>query len=259
MGLFDIFKKKKTDEKKCSAIEYTGNHVDADGISIKDLYDKMHPEMREKLFYGNADSAEEILTNICNDTFGIINNKNILFCNEIYVQVWIRSHGGFSPEFSAPTYIKESLLRRFNQEASSNIIKCIDSCISIIYSKEPKLGEMIMAYEARSNWVKENASKNIGLEKLHITDTDYGLVADKPVFVAGFEAAKYYLSSLKTVVGGDIEYNRLGSCAVKGICGNVDIYKINSTNENTESIIYICNYGNETSQTAPKGLKIENR
>ena len=94
-------------------------------------------------------------------------------------------------------------------------------------------------------------------EKQYQNDTDYGLVPEKPIFVNGFMGSRMYLSMLKTDKGELLRNERRGSMRAEGIEGLVDIYDTFRLNDHSAyGTIYICIYGNSTSDQAPKGYSL---
>ena len=224
---------------------------------IEEIYSKMDPEMREKIFYGGVESAKTILTTICYKAYGELQEDNIRICQEVYVQVWIRSKGGLQPEFMTPSYIREALHKRFSYLPISIIDSLIDASLETVYSNEPALKEKALQVEFLKNMVQKNAEKNMEIENRYINDKAFGLSAEKPVFVCGFDGAKIYLSQLETKAGNPILYNRLGSSEITGIAGPVDTYEIVVPQEDSKFLIYICNYGTKNPIVAPQGLRFK--
>jgi len=66
---------------------------------------------------------------------------------------------------------------------------------------------------------------NRGLCDSNVDDPQYGLVPSKPIYTAFIEGEKEYLSSLRTLDGETLTWERKGSMAVMGINGMVDIYE----------------------------------
>ena len=108
-----------------------------------------------------------------------------------------------------------------------------------------------------SGYTSPIASNNDAIEDLHINDPDYGLVPEKPVFVAGFLEDWKFLSSLTTENGSEVVCVRLGSMEVDGIEGPVDIYETTSKTGQALNKIYISNYGAKTSERAPAGFYLK--
>lgn len=81
---------------------------------VEKIYEGMNKEYREKVFYGSVISANIILTAMTRNVFGTENDANIDMCFQIYLQTWIRSHGGLDPTFSTPSYIQQALRERFS-------------------------------------------------------------------------------------------------------------------------------------------------
>lgn len=64
---------------------------------------------KNDLFYGGLNEANKFLLRITKSSFNEINKENINHCYQIYLEVFIRSHGGLSNEFSTPKYITEQI------------------------------------------------------------------------------------------------------------------------------------------------------
>lgn len=48
-------------------------------------YNTVKPEYRSRFFYGNEDSAFDILMNICDSAIGLVSKINLKFCFSVYV------------------------------------------------------------------------------------------------------------------------------------------------------------------------------
>ncbi len=222
--------------------------------TVARLYAGMNKDTRDQIFYGGLASAQDILLRLASGAFFSTSEDKIDLCLQIYVQTWIRSRGGLSPQFSTPSYIKEALIQRFSMVPSSNVIACVEQSLDIIYSHEPQLKLKATSIENFVNDVKAKAEKNVGIQDLHLKDVEYGIVANKPVFVNGFGNDKYYLSHLCTTDGVKLSFERIGSFEIAGIVGPVDAYKLFLPDKSSYMTIFICNYGTRTTPDAPKGL-----
>ena len=98
------------------------------------------------------------------------------------------------------------------------------------------------------------AGGNEQIQDLHLNDAEYGLISNKPIFVAGFGEHETYLQRLVTHYNGRISYKRLGSELVPGISGPVDMYEIRTESGEFLKKIYLSNYGTKTSEKMPSGL-----
>ncbi len=94
----------------------------------------------------------------------------------------------------------------------------------------------------------------MGIQDLYLKDAEYGLVAQKPIFVNGFGKDQYYLSNLCTSDGTKLSFERIGSSEVPGIAGPVDAYKLLLPDRRLYMTIFVCNYGTRTTRDVPKGL-----
>ncbi len=226
--------------------------------TVSQLYNSVASDMREKVYYGNIYSAEKILLSICDYAFNSKSNDDIGVSNRIYVDVWVRLKGSISGiGCQLPSEVKGRLLEKYKSFKSVSLEKCIDKSIDIILSNEPKLMQQFAEIEMFNKITEENAAKNKNVENLYIGDNDYGLVANKPIFVNGFGTDKFYLDNLYTLEWVKITYRRTGSLSVEGISGPIDEYEIYS-DSNFYCKIYICVYGTTISKVTPKGLVFSN-
>lgn len=224
--------------------------------TVKNIYQNLNPKFKNKIFYGDLTQANEVLMDITNRVFDDVNDINLNTCFQIYLQVFIRSHGGLSQDFSMPEYITERLCERFSSVSSQIVTKCVNFSLEYIYKNEPQLLQQVQMYKMIQKQVLENAEKNKHLFELYIHDEDYGLVPNKPVFVAGFGGAKEYLSQLVNNEGVSPDIERLGSSEINGISGPVDLYLL-SFSQGDQRQIFICNYGFNNSSVAPKGFEFK--
>ena len=89
------------------------------------------------------------------------------------------------------------------------------------------------------------------------SDPEFGLVPEKPIFTLATEIVdgqRAYLSKLRTLNGERITWKRLGSTAVEGINGMIDIYETFLPSGTPYKTLYINMYGARTSKSAPAGF-----
>lgn len=228
---------------------------------VKQIYDRMNSESRDKIFYGGYEQADVILNRInalFQKTDKYTQKESFDICNQIYIQVWIRKHGGLSPEFSETEYIKKRLAERFSFIDTGILMKIIDECILIIYEKEPEIKQRDVLLENRKIMCMKNALENKGVELKNVDSPAYGLVPEMPVFVDGFGNDKIFLENLMTFSGEPTVYNRLGSFVAEGISGPVDIYDISKSDGTPVGQIFVCNYGTTMPPKAPFGYVLRN-
>lgn len=223
--------------------------------TVEQIYENTNKEQRRKIFYGGLKSAERILTSLAQDAFGNTEALSIEMCFQIYLQTWIRSRGGFNPLFSSPAYIKEALCKRFESIDAGSVLICVNGSLTEIYRHEPELKMKVDAIEAMRQSVNNNAQKNAEIENLYLSDLEYGLVPQKPVFVNGFGSDKDYLSHLYTDEEIKLNFVRVGSAPVEGIAGPVDLYRLLLPDGTEYLQIYVCNYGSSNKKSSPKGTK----
>ena len=105
-------------------------------------------------------------------------------------------------------------------------------------------------FSEKTQSIKDNST----IEREHLNDPDYGLVAEKPIFTMGIKESEQYLNSLKTEQGELLTWNRLGSTSAKGISGSIDIYQTKLTSGKPYKTIYVSIYGSTNSKTIPQGF-----
>lgn len=233
-----------TDKDICQSVEI-----------VKKMFQKKDEKMSRKVFYGGYQEAHEIIISIYRILQKGINcelEEGLLLSDEIYTQVWIRKRG-FSPELCETKNIKNNLKNRFIFVDEQILEDAIDMCVQIIYINEPDIKERDSAAEFLKSMHLKNASMNKTIEFLYVDDIEYGLVPNKPVFVAGFGNNRAFLDSLCTDTGEEIVYQRIGSNEVKGIEGPVDSYNICKKNGEKYGVIYLCVYGSAKPTRVPKG------
>ena len=119
------------------------NSAETESGFIKQSYDNVNPEFRGQIFYGDATEAEKILKPL----------RTVLFPDSeptlqqysettfFYTQVWIRKHGGLSPEFSTTPYIKKAMKTRFPSYTADAVVKGVEMCLDYLVQHEPSLAE----------------------------------------------------------------------------------------------------------------------
>lgn len=88
-------------------------------------------------------------------------------------------------------------------------------------------------------------------------DSDFGLVAEKPIFTYALKSVdgeENYLNKLLTTNGEKIKYHRHGSTTVPGIHGIIDIYDTFLPSGKFYKTLYINMYGAKDSHKAPAGF-----
>ena len=151
-----LFSRKKPDE------------ADAPGSSLaaeaEKAYDGTAADVRDKLFYGGIDSARSILLDLASAFPNLPEAERVSLAHQIYIQVWIRSRGGFSPSFSTPTYIREAMLNRFRFLPEDEVIACTDRALDIVYMHEPALREKTALLDAMLSYVQQHAQQNLEIQ-----------------------------------------------------------------------------------------------
>ena len=105
-----------------------------------------------------------------------------------------------------------------------------------------------------ANNMVENILANRKLIKKHTSDSNYGLVPEKPIFTFMVDGAKSYLDSLVTEDNEELIWHREGSMTVKGISGPVDVYVSEKKTGEQYKTLYVSIYAEANSQSIPKGF-----
>ena len=105
-----------------------------------------------------------------------------------------------------------------------------------------------------ANNMIDNIVANRRMTKKHTSDSDYGLVPEKPVFTFMVDGAQSYLSGLVTEDNEELTWQRKGSMTAKGISGPVDIYISHKANGEQYKTLYVSIYAETNAQAIPKGF-----
>ena len=118
--------------------------------TAKKLYNDTAPEIRDKVFYGDAESAQAILVMLANECFHSTSEQTIKLCYQIYTQCWLRSRGGFGRQFSEPGYILSVLTQEFPNVPRRKVKSCAKRALKYISLRE-YFSEREAATEAPAN------------------------------------------------------------------------------------------------------------
>lgn len=227
----------------------------AEEKALYDGYNGINESMRKRIFYEDYSVAKTFLWSMASCLDGGSDNPGegtISSAISLYVDIYTRKH----VPYMKPQQLKESINGKYytmRQINEINFDNTVEMALEYIYSHEPEIRDKDKSVEFIDNMVQENSEVNSDVEKMHMDDPDWGLVPDKPVFVAGFDGIRWYMAHLLSPDGKSIQYNRLGSMAINGIAGPVDIYDI-YVDQKKYMKICLCLYGKENSVKAPKGL-----
>ena len=224
--------------------------------AVHHVLSTMNQDVIPTVFYGSEANAEAIaaeLVPVLDPSASLSDDSAVREALQFYVDVWIRKQGGFSPEFTTTSYIKSVLTDKYSHRGAEAVSAAVDRCVAFIYQHDSKIQQRDGMLEFQQNLVQSNASQNVTAETAHLDDADYGLVPEKPVFVAGFPGTHAYLDALWLSDGTRPTFNRTGSVNVPGIEGPVDAYEVVAGGR-AVGHIFICLYGNANSTRAPRGF-----
>ena len=103
------------------------------------LYNTVKPEFRARIFYGNEDSALDILMNICENAIGLVSETNLKFCFSVYVDTWAKTH----VKDVNLAQVKAVLIEKYHTTSAEITGKTIDKSLKIIFSHEEKLAKRL--------------------------------------------------------------------------------------------------------------------
>ena len=241
---------------------------DFDNLSsdILAAYNKIIPEMRNKVFPSDYKHVEELICNVAYALYGEICDNVASIVEQsvsFYTQYWVRNMGSIDGSHFYADLIAQRMVERFNTLPEDHVRIAITICQRYIYAFIPSVmqrDKAIQSPEMNKDIRKKvigDDPKNEFLQAMHLNDVDYGLVSNKPIFVAGFFEAQEYLHRLRTDKGDRIIYQRKGSIIEDGIAGPIDKYEVYTENGDYNKKIYISNYGTKTSAKAPIGFILE--
>lgn len=111
-----------------------------------ELYNTVKPEYRLRIFYGNEDSAFDILMNICDSAIGLISETNLKFCFSVYVDTWTKVHiNDVKLE-----QVKNMLLEKYHATSAKITDKTIDKSLEIIFNHEESLAKRFATVPVKS-------------------------------------------------------------------------------------------------------------
>ncbi len=176
----------------------------------------------------------------------------------IYSDIWIRKntmHHSDERIISSLT-VKHSNYIKTKDTAKKVLLYCSMNMENHLFSL--KTSEHRDIFNAFDEVIEENkriTEKNEAASTQNIDDPNYGLTPGKPIYTNGVEGSNQYLSSLTTVHGEKITWERYGSMSVSSVDGMIDVYDIYVSGKFYKKI-YINMYSPSNSTHAPDGFKI---
>ena len=201
-----------------------------DDAIIETVVNQMDQSMSKKVFYGGSEEARSILKSVRSILYSGTSSSAEQYSNTVffYTEVWVRTHGGFRPEFSEIAYIRNAMKKKYSEYSTNSVDRALNQCLDYIFKNEPGIKEKIGLF----NIVKEKApsheekaamngmlartcaefekyiSANATAQNQNLDDPEYGLVVNKPIYVQGINGSKMYLSNLKSSLGENLIWNR---------------------------------------------------
>jgi hypothetical protein len=229
MGLFNFFKK---------------NKQNAASNELKELFAKMQSEMFPN---GETDirTGTKELLRILNYNYAVDENTaRTIFMRSSSICYTTSMKGQFSKE-RLKQHLAPYALKYFNENS-------LNEFYDYLLSKNEKaaLTDMLRMFSQQTN------SEGTDQDEMPEGYGEFGLEITNPIPAASIPDSYYYLDNLKTVSGGKITYDRIGSMQAPNINATIDGYRIFS-NGSQIATIYICPYNKKTSAKAPKGFKLK--
>ena len=244
-----------------------GKEPDKNDVSsglILAAYNKTNPEMRNQVFPSDYKHVKELISNVAYALYGCEISDNAAGTVEqsisFYTQYWVRRMGSLDGSHFYPDLVAQRMVEWFNALPEDRVRKAIDVCQEYVYKfiLAVKMRDAVMRNPEMKKDFREmiigDDSKNEAIQELHLDDDDYGLVSNKPIFVAGFFEDQEYLHRLRTDKGDRIIHQRKCTMEEDGIAGPIDMYEIYTENGGHYKNIYISNYETKTSAKAPSGF-----
>lgn len=244
MGLFNLFKKEPTHEQKVQALYQC--------VKDRKMFDAIYP--------GGEKQASKVISSIaliCGSKISKCGYKEYTEFSQIFSEItaWRIVTG------SSPQRIKELLIKRHpelvpNEDIARKIyvFTCANMGNHKFSLEDPKDKEEFQFFLTSTIDIEKITKKNDDVINKNLQDDDYGLVATKPVYVAGKDGSRKYLDNLVGENGEFLMWERVGTLDVDNINGIVDIYDATTNTGDTYIRIYLNFYSNTTSNTTPKGL-----
>lgn len=124
-----------------------GKPTQDDDAMIDLAFSRMRQDWAPKIFYGGNTGARSILKPLRAILFGNEETATVEQYSDVgffYIQVWVRTHGGFSPEFSKYAYVHYAMKERFSFYPGDAVDRAVDACLGFIFEKEPAIIERVM-------------------------------------------------------------------------------------------------------------------
>ncbi len=245
MGLFNFFKKSlPTHQDKVNA-----------------AYRCFKPELVEMIFPGEQKQAGDIIVsigNICNLNLNLCDPKKYLNILSLYADVLSNLlisqcsndkiiEGLLKSKYSELVNKKEIAIRilafvQLNMCNNEFVIKTEEDLSTIDFLSDIHVNN------------EQIAKKNNELESNNLDDPEYGLVKSKPIYAQGVKGSYIYLESLKTELGEELTWKRVGTTSCEGINGIIDIYEGFLPSGELYKTLYVNMYASENSTTVPRGF-----
>ena len=244
MGLFDLFKREPSHEQKVQALYHC--------VKDRKLFDAIYP--------GGENQVCKVISSIaliCGLKISKCSYKEYTELSQIFSEIttWRIATG------SSEQRIKELLIKRHmalvpNEDIARKIyvFACANMNNHDFTLEDYKCREEFQIFLTSTIEIEKITAKNDEAVKKNLEDDDYGLVATKPIYVAGKDGSKKYLDNLVGENGEILSWDRVGTIAIDNINGIIDIYDATTDAGDAYIKLYLNFYSNTTSNTTPRGL-----
>ncbi len=244
MGLFDIFKKKAPTHAEKVDLAYRCYNQDMVGM----------------IFLGGKQQASNVIISL-GRIYGLdLENCDARKYYEIlttFSDVVVRKVVAQSSEDHIMTslQVKHGNLVK-NKNIAQKVVAYVTICMSnnsFVLNSDDDLSTLSFMTDMFTQ-MEQATSENNEAEKGNLDDPEYGLVVNKPIYTQGVSGSDNYLAQLKTLLGEELTWRRLGSTSADGIKGMIDIYESTLPSGNSYKTLYLNMYGSANSTKIPKGF-----
>lgn len=145
-----------------------------------------------------------------------------------------------------------------NKELAMKVLAFVTICMNnqeFVINSDEDMTVLDMLVESYIE-IEETAKENAEAETANLDDPEYGLVASKPIYTSGVGGSHKYLDALKTTLGEELTWERVGTTSAEGINGIIDIYTSKLPSGQTYKTLYVNMYGSKNSTKIPKGFRL---
>ena len=218
MGLFDIFRKKRSKELS---------------EAVENAFHILYPGGRKEMIRLTNELIEKL--NGRYDAKVVANNYTFILSSL------------FSEADKSLEFITGKVLRRVN-----NVLAKED--IEVIYNHAIENNGKLSTFMPMYRIMQEMSKNGTELDVMPEGEGEFGLVASNPIPIRGIPENEKYLKRLRLHNGEKITWWRVGSCSSPNIPNIIDTYEIYNSKGSSICYLHLCPYNKKTSNRAPRGF-----